>query len=56
MIHVQLLNLLNARLLVIHKYLEIDVAQQIQVHLVTIVSDGHHKSAILIKKTDLFAE
>lgn len=54
MVHVELLDLLNARLLVIHKYLQVNTAEQIQVHLVAIVPDGHYKCAVLVKKTDLF--
>ena len=53
MVHVQLLDLFNARLFVIDKDLEIYVAEQIKVYLITIVADGHHKSTILIKKIDL---
>lgn len=54
MLHVKLLNLFNARLLVVDEYLEIDISQKIQVHFISIVADGHDKGAILIKKVNLF--
>jgi hypothetical protein len=38
---------------VIDKDLEIYVAEQIKVYLITIVADGHHKGAVFIKKIDL---
>ena len=54
MIHVKLLDLFNTRLFMIHKNFQIDISQQIQVNLVTVVSYSHHKSSILVKKVDLF--
>jgi hypothetical protein len=40
----------------IHENFEINISQQIQVDLVTIVSDSHHKSPVLIKEVDLFGK
>ena len=56
MIHVELLYLLNGGELVIHEYLKVNVAQQIKVHLVAIVSDGHNERAVFVKKADLLCE
>ena len=53
MIHIELLNLLNGGKFVVDKHLQVDVAQQIKVHLVTVVPDGHNERAILIEKADL---
>ena len=54
MIHIQLLDLFDARLLVVYKDLKVNTPQQIQVHLITIVADGHNEGAILIQEIDLF--
>ena len=53
MIHIELLNLLNAGKFVVDKHLQVYVAQQIKVHLVTVVPDGHNERAVLIEKADL---
>jgi hypothetical protein len=54
MIHIELLNFFYAGLFVINKDFKVDIAKQIQVHLITVIPDGHHKGTILIKKADLF--
>ena len=56
MIHIKLLDLFDAGLFVIYENFEINISQQIQVNLVTIVSDRHHKSPVLIKEVDLFGK
>ena len=53
MIHVELLDLLNTSELVVYKYLEIDVAQQIKINLIPVISDSHNERTVLIKKVDL---
>lgn len=38
----------------IYENFQIDIAQQIQINLITIVPDGHDECAILIKKVNFF--
>lgn len=53
MTRVQGKDLFDAGLFVIDENLEVETTQQIQVNLVRIVADGHHKRATLIKHADL---
>ena len=55
-VHVELLDLLDARQLMIDKNLQINISQQIQVNLVAVVSYGHDKRTALIKKVDLLRQ
>lgn len=56
MIHVQLLYPFDTGLLVIHENFQVNTAKQIQVYLVTIISDGHYKRSVLVKKANLFRQ
>jgi uncharacterized protein with HEPN domain len=53
MIHIELLNLLDARQFVVHEYFQVDITQQVQIDLVPVISDRHYKRSILVKKIDL---
>lgn len=46
-------DLLNQREFVIDEYLEIIISEQVQIDLVTIVTNGHYESALLVKQPDL---
>jgi hypothetical protein len=49
-------NLLNQILLVIVEDFNIEIVQEIQVHLVTIIPDAHHKRATFVQDLDLLVE
>lgn len=53
MIHVELLDLLDAGKLMVYKHFQIDVSKQIEINLITVVPNSHNERAILIQKTDL---
>ncbi len=55
-VHIELLNLLNARQLMIYKNLQVNISQQIEVNLVAIVSNGHDKRTVLVKKVYLLRQ
>lgn len=56
MLNVQGQDLLNQVPLRVVEYLHVEIPQQIEIHLVTVVPDAHDARAVLIQQVDLIAE
>ena len=56
MIGVQQRDALNDGILVIDEYFEIEIPKKVKIHFVTIVSNGHDKSALFIEYIYFFLQ
>jgi hypothetical protein len=52
MLHIQQMDFFNQITLVIIKYLDVMMIQQIQIDLISVVTNGHHKTSLLIQDFD----
>jgi len=54
--HVERSDLFDAGILVVDEYFEVVIAQQIKIHLVSIVANGHDEGSLLIKNINLLLQ